>query len=93
VWAIDVQFVATADSRRLKFLNVIDEHSRRCLVIHVTSRCKAKDVGAERGLPQPALEKFTKGFRKRFQLPADAPSIANRICQRRHRELHSAQQH
>ncbi len=39
-----------------------------------------------RGLPRPALEGFTKAFRKRFQIPADAPSIADRICQRRHHE-------
>jgi DNA recombination protein Rad52 len=37
-----------------------------------------------RGLPRPALDGFTKAFRKRFQVPPDAPSIADRICQRRH---------
>jgi DNA recombination protein Rad52 len=57
-----------------------------------------------RGLPRPALEGFTKAFRKRFQVPADAPSIADRICQRRHhdwietflvshREVRSAERH
>jgi len=44
VWAMDFQFDATADGRRLKFLNVIDEHSRLCLSIRVGRRCKAKDV-------------------------------------------------
>ncbi|MEB3261459.1 MAG: hypothetical protein VKK94_00705 [Cyanobacteriota bacterium] len=39
-----------------------------------------------RGLPRPALEGFTKAFRKRFQIPADAPSIADRICQHRHHD-------
>ncbi|MEB3353107.1 MAG: RAD52 family DNA repair protein [Cyanobacteriota bacterium] len=39
-----------------------------------------------RGLPRPALEGFTKAFRKRFQVPAEAPSIADRICQRRHHD-------
>jgi hypothetical protein len=39
-----------------------------------------------RGLPAPVLEGFSKAFRKRFQVPADAPSIADRICQRRHHE-------
>jgi len=34
VWAKDFQFDATADGRRLKFLNVIDAHSRLCLAIH-----------------------------------------------------------
>ena len=39
-----------------------------------------------RSLPRPALEGFTKAFRKRFQVPADAPSTADRICQRRHHD-------
>ncbi len=46
VWAMDFQFDATADGCRLKFLNVIDEHSRLCLAIRVGRRCKAKDVVA-----------------------------------------------
>jgi len=46
VWAMDFQFDATADGRRLKFLNVIEEHSRFCLAIRVGRRCKAKDVVA-----------------------------------------------
>jgi transposase-like protein len=44
VWAMDFQFDATADGRRLKFLNVINEHSRLCLAIRVGGRCKANDV-------------------------------------------------
>jgi len=39
-----------------------------------------------RSLPRPALEGLTKAFRKRFQVPPDALSIADRICQRRHRD-------
>ncbi len=46
VWAMDFQFDATSGGRRLKFLNVIDEHSRLCLAIRVGRRCKAKDVVA-----------------------------------------------
>jgi len=46
VWAIDFQFGARADGRRLKFLNVSDEHSCLCLAIRVDRRCKAKDVVA-----------------------------------------------
>ena len=46
VWAMDFQFDETADGLRLKFLNVIDEHSRLCLAIRVGRRCKAKDVVA-----------------------------------------------
>jgi hypothetical protein len=52
VWAIDCQIDATADGRRLKFLNVIDEQSRLCLAIRVGRRCKAKVVVA-------ALEELT----------------------------------
>ena len=44
VWAMDFQFDATADGRRLKFLNVIDEHSRLCLAIRVGRRCRAAEV-------------------------------------------------
>ena len=43
---MDFQFDATADGRRLKFLNVIDENSHLCLAIRVGRRCKAKDVVA-----------------------------------------------
>jgi len=43
---MDFQSDATADGRRLKFLNVIDEHSRLSLAIRVGRRCKAKDVVA-----------------------------------------------
>jgi hypothetical protein len=32
------------------------------------------------------LDGFSKAFRKRFQVPADTPSIADRICQRRHHD-------
>ncbi len=39
-----------------------------------------------RGLPRPALEGFTKAFRKRFQVPEEAASIADRICQRQHHD-------
>ncbi len=46
VWAMEFQFAATADGRRLKFLNVIDEYSRLCLAIRVGRRSKAKDVVA-----------------------------------------------
>ena len=39
-----------------------------------------------RGLPRPVLEGFTKAFRKRFQVPEEAPSIADRIQQKRHHD-------
>ena len=39
MWAMDFQFDATADVPRLKFLNVLDEHSRLCLFIRVGRRC------------------------------------------------------
>jgi DNA recombination protein Rad52 len=39
-----------------------------------------------RGLPRPLLEGFTKAFRKRFQVPEEATSIADRILQKRHHD-------
>jgi transposase InsO family protein len=35
VWAMDFQFDETADARRLKFLNVVDEFTRQALAIRV----------------------------------------------------------
>ena len=49
---MDFQFDATADGRRLKFLNVIDHNSRICLAIRVGRRCKAEDM-------VPVLEELT----------------------------------
>jgi len=43
---MDFKFDATSDGRRLKFLNVIDEHRRLCRAIRVGRRRKAKDVVA-----------------------------------------------
>jgi len=39
-----------------------------------------------RGLPRPVLEGFTKAFRKRFQVPEEASSIADRILQKQHHD-------
>jgi hypothetical protein len=47
-----------------------------------------------RGLPRPVLEGyrfaedfvFTKAFRRRFQVPEEAASIADRILQKRHHD-------
>jgi hypothetical protein len=44
VWPMNLHFDATADGRRLKFLKVIEEHSRLCLAIRVGRRCKARGV-------------------------------------------------
>jgi hypothetical protein len=57
-----------------------------------------------RSLPRPLLEKLTQAFRKRFQVPETAVTIADRINQKCHydwieaflvsrREVHSAEQH
>ena len=67
---------------------------------HTTAAATTADVGLEsldpstirqilatlRCLPRPALEGFTKAFRKRFQVPEEAPSIADRILQKRHHD-------
>jgi hypothetical protein len=52
---MDFPFDATAHGRRLKFLNVIDEHSRPCRAIRVGMRSRAKDVVA-------VLEELTSLF-------------------------------
>jgi putative transposase len=38
VWALDYQFDQTQDGRRLKLLNIVDEHTREALVIKVDRR-------------------------------------------------------
>ena len=42
--------------------------------------------GAIRQLPRPLLEALTQGFRKRFQVPEEATTIADRILQKRHHD-------
>jgi DNA recombination protein Rad52 len=39
-----------------------------------------------RALPAPVLEGFSKAFRKRFQVPPEVHTIADRICQRQHHD-------
>ena len=58
VWAVDFQFDETADRRRLKLLNVVDEHTREALAMRVARNCTADDLVtiidalvAERGAP------------------------------------------
>jgi DNA recombination protein Rad52 len=42
--------------------------------------------GAIRQLPRPLLEALTQGFRKRFSIPEEAATIADRIVQKRHHD-------
>jgi hypothetical protein len=60
--------------------------------------------GTLRALPRPLLDSLTRAFRKRFQVPDTAVTIADRICQKchhdwieaflvSHRELRSAEHH
>jgi transposase InsO family protein len=44
VWAIDFQFDETADQRRLKMANVVDEFTRECLAIRVGRSCDADQL-------------------------------------------------
>ena len=46
VWAIDFQFDETADGRRLKLCNLVDEHTREALAMRVGRTCTADDVVA-----------------------------------------------
>jgi putative transposase len=47
VWAIDFQFDETADQRRLKLTNIVDECTREALAMRVGRRCTAEDVIVE----------------------------------------------
>jgi putative transposase len=58
VWALDFQFDETADRRRIKLLNIVDEHTRQALAMSVDRTCTAEQVVAvveqlvaERGAP------------------------------------------
>ena len=58
VWGLDFQFDETADLRRLKLLNIVDEHTREALATDVERSVVADDVVdvlerlvAERGAP------------------------------------------
>jgi len=42
--------------------------------------------GALRALPRPLLESLTGAFRKRFEVPDDAVTIADRINQKQHHD-------
>ena len=44
VWALDFQFDATSDGRRLKLANLVDEHTREALAIRVARCATADDV-------------------------------------------------
>jgi len=59
VWAVDFQFDETADQRRLKMANVVDEFTRECLAIRVGRSCDAdalidvlEVLMIERGAPE-----------------------------------------
>ena len=52
---MDFRFDTTADGRQLKFLKVIDEHSRLCLAIRVGRRCEAKVEELTSLYPAPAF--------------------------------------
>jgi len=47
VWALDFQFDETADQRRLKLTNIVDERTREALAMRVGRRCTAEDVIVE----------------------------------------------
>jgi transposase InsO family protein len=59
VWAIDFQFDETADRRRLKLCNIVDEFTREALAMDVGRTCTADDIVtiierlvAQRGAPE-----------------------------------------
>ena len=44
MWAIDFQFASTDDTRQLKSLHVVDEHTRVPLAMRVGRSCTADEV-------------------------------------------------
>jgi putative transposase len=44
VWALDFQFDETADRRRIKLCNIVDEYTREALAIRVDRTCTAENV-------------------------------------------------
>jgi putative transposase len=59
VWAVDFQFDETADRRRIKLCNIVDEYTREALAIRVERTCTAENVIAvieqlvkQRGTPK-----------------------------------------
>jgi putative transposase len=44
VWAVDFQFDETADRRRIKLCNIVDEYTREALAIRVDRTCTAENV-------------------------------------------------
>jgi len=59
VWAIDFQFDETADRRRIKLCNIVDEHTREALAIRVDRTCTAENIitfieelAVQRGAPR-----------------------------------------
>jgi putative transposase len=47
VWAIDFQFDETADQRRLKLANIVNEYTREALAMRVGRHCTADELVAE----------------------------------------------
>ncbi len=52
VWALDFQFDETADQRRLKLLNIVDEHTREALAMDVD-----RSMGADADPLHPTLRR------------------------------------
>jgi putative transposase len=88
VWAIDFQFDETADGRRLKLANIVDEHTREALAMRVARTCSADDLVevlaglvAGRGAPEhlrmdngPELIAWALGTTAGCQRPGPPPS-------------------
>jgi len=62
VWALDFQFDETSDLRRIKLLNIVDEHTREALATDVARSMGADDVVAtlERLVTQRGAPRFIR---------------------------------
>ena len=60
VWSYDFVFDRTEDGRQLKFLNIVDEYTRECLVINVARSIKA--LGVVQSLSRLVVERGAPDF-------------------------------
>jgi putative transposase len=73
VWSYDFVAERTSDGRPLRMLNILDEHSRECLKIHIDRQVKSADVVyelselfIERGVPEFLRSDNGSEFTTRF---------------------------
>jgi putative transposase len=72
VWALDFQADQTCDGRALRMVNVIDEHTRQALVMHV-----ARSIGADEVVAQLEALVARRGRAPRFVRMDNGPELTS----------------